>query len=235
MLAARVGAVSLAIACLFAVAAVAFGAQGKDEGLQRVFRQMDAAGKGFRSFSAKMSQKKYTAILKEFGMPETGDFYFARSKDGSSMIRQEITKPARTILTVKNGIATIYRPGLKEAQVVNLGKNKDKAEFLAVGIGQPPSELQKNFNVAYNGTETVAGIPCSILNLKPKDAKAAAYYAVIVLWVKQSSGIPMQYRLQEPNNDYLLVTFTDEKLNQKVPDSKFEQKLPSGVQVQRLQ
>jgi len=187
-----------------------------------------------RAFEAKLSEKKYTAILKEFGTTETGEFYFARAKDGSSMIRQEIMSPGRTILTIKNGIATIYRPRLKEAQIVNLGKNKDKAELLAIGIGQPPSELQKTFNVSYQGTEPVGGMPCSVLILKPKDPKAAAYYASIVLWVKQSSGVPTQYKLQEPNSDYLLVTFAEEKLNLKIPDSKFEQNL-SGVQVQKLQ
>jgi outer membrane lipoprotein-sorting protein len=212
------------------------GAQGKENPeLQRIFRQMESAGKTFRSFAAKISQKKYTAILKEFGRTETGEFYFARAKDGTSMIRQEITNPGRTILTIKDGVATIYRPGLKEAQKANLGKNKDKAEFLAVGIGQPPSELQKSFDISYQGAEPAAGAPCSILLLRPKDPKAAAFYATIVLWVKQTSGVPTQYRLQEPNNDYLLVTFTDEKLNVKIPDSKFEQNLPNGVQIQKLQ
>jgi outer membrane lipoprotein-sorting protein len=211
------------------------GAQDRETPeLQRVFKQMEAAGKGFRSFAARISQKKYTAVLKEFGTTETGEFYFARAKDGTSMLRQEITNPGKTILTIKGGMATIYRPGLKEAQIVNLGKNKDKAEFLAIGIGQPPSELQKSFVISYQGAEPAGGAPCSVLVLKPKDPKAAAFYAAIVLWIKQTSGIPTQYKLQEPNNDYLLVTFTDEKLNTKIPDSKFEQNL-RGVQIQKLQ
>jgi outer membrane lipoprotein-sorting protein len=203
--------------------------------LQQIFRKMESAGKGFRNFAAKLTQKKYTAILKEFGATETGEFCFARAKDGTAMIRQEITNPGRTILTIKGGTATIFRPGLKEAQIVNLGKNRDKAEFLAIGIGQPPSEMQKSFSIAYQGSETAAGAPCSVLVLKPKDPKAAAFYAAIILWVKQSSGVPVQYKLQEPNNDYLLVTFTEEKLNAKIPDSKFEQKLPNGVLIQKLQ
>jgi outer membrane lipoprotein-sorting protein len=226
----------LNVICLVCpLAAIGFGAQTKDSPeLQRVFHQMEAAGKNFRGFTAKISERKYTAILKEFGTTETGEFYLARAKDGSTMMRREITSPGKIILTIKGELLTLYRPAVKEAQIVNLGKNKDKAEFLALGIGQPPSELQKNFSIAYQGVEPVGGEPCSVLFLKPRDVKTAAIFTTIAMWVPQS-GIPTQYRLQEPNGDYLLVTFTDGKLNAKVPDSKFNQNLPSGVQPLRLQ
>jgi outer membrane lipoprotein-sorting protein len=212
-----------------------FGVQEKDSPeLQKVFRQMENAGKGFRGFSAKISERKFTAILNEFGTAETGELYLARAKDGSTMMRREISNPGNVILTIKGETLTIYRPNLKEAQIANLGKHKDKAEFLALGIGQPPSELQKTFDITYQGVESVAGTPCSVLVMKPKDAKTAAYYSTIVMWV-QSSGIPLQYKLQEPNKDYLLVTFSDEKLNVSIPDSKFEQKIPKGITPLRLQ
>lgn len=207
-------------------------AQGKDAELQSVFRQMEAVGKNFRSFSARLTQKKYTAILEEFGATETGEFYLARAADGSTMIRQEIKSPGRVTLTIKGGVATVYHPAIKQARIVNLGKNKDKAEFLALGLGQPPAELQKTFDVTYRGTENAANTPCSVLVLKPKDPKTAAFYSTIVMWVKKSSGIPIQYKLQEPNNDYLLVTFSEEKLNLNIPASKFEQKLPKDVERQ---
>ena len=199
--------------------------------LQKVYRQMEAAGRNFRTFSAKLSQKKYTAVLREFGATETGEFILARARDGSTMIRQDISSPGRIVLTIRAGVATVYQPGIKQARILNLGKNKDKAEFLALGIGQPPAELQKTFDITYRGTEMAGGSLCSVLALKPKDPKTAAYYAAIVMWVKQS-GIPIQYKLQEPNNDYLLVTFSGEKLNIKIPDSKFEQKLPKDVEKQ---
>jgi outer membrane lipoprotein-sorting protein len=219
-----IGLCMLAMGVLCLQSIDSFSAQAKDSPeLQKVFRQMEMAGKGFRGFSAKISEKKYTAILEEFGTPETGEFYLARAKDGSTMMRREISSPGKVILTIKGEKLTVYRPNVKEAQIANLGKNKDKAEFLALGIGHPPAELQKSFNISYQGVESVDGTPCSVLVMKPKDAKTAAFYATIVMWVK-SSGIPVQYKLQEPNNDYLLVTFSDEKLNINIPDSKFEQK-----------
>ncbi len=212
-----------------------FGGQGKSNAeLQRVYGQMEAAGKGFRSFYAKISKKKYTALLKEFGTTETGEFCLARDKDGSTMMRQDISSPRREILTIKGELVTIYQPTIKEAQIYNLGKSKEKsAEFLTLGIGQPPAELQKSYDISYQGEESVGGAPCDVLALKPKNPKTAALFASIIWWVKKSSGIPIQQKLQEPSNDYLLVTFSDEKINLKIPDSKFEQKLP-GVNIQRF-
>ncbi|MGD0099544.1 MAG: sigma-E factor regulatory protein RseB domain-containing protein [Acidobacteriota bacterium] len=226
-----------AAACFMPVVhSIGWGAEGKDNPeLQQVYRQMEAAGKGFRSFHAKISKKQYTAVLKEFGTVETGEFYMARAKDRSTMMRQDITSPARVILTIKGELITIYRPTIKEAQIHNLGKSRENsAEYLALGIGQPPAELQKNYDISYQGEESVGGSPCALLNLKPKNPKTSNLYALIVWWVKKSSGIPIQIKLQETNNDFLLVTFSDEKINPNIPDSKFEQKLPAGVEIQRF-
>ena len=41
----------------------------------------------------------------------------------------------------------------------------------------------------------------------------------------------MRQKLLEPSGDYLIVNFSNEKLNGKVPASKFEQKLPKGVEL----
>jgi outer membrane lipoprotein-sorting protein len=211
------------------------GQTNENAGLDQVLKQMESVGKGFQSFTARFTQKKYNIVLKEFDEPESGEFYYARAKDGSAMIRQEITKPGLQILTINAGTATIYKPSIKQAQIISLGKNKDKAEYLVLGIGQSPAKLRETFEIKMQGTEAVAGAPCSVLILNPRSAAAAAYFPAITLWVKKSNGIPIQEKLQEPSGDYLLVTFSEEKLNMKIPASKFEQKLPSGVDLLKLQ
>lgn len=203
--------------------------------LSQVLKQMEGVGKTFRSFQAQFSQKKFTAVLNEFDTPESGDFFYARAKDGSALLRQEVTKPGRRILTIKEGQACIYQPQLNQAQVASLGKNKDKAEYLALGLGQSPGRLSETFEIRYRGTESLEGTACSILLLKPRNSAAAAFFTSITLWIKKSNGVPIQQRLQEPNGDYLLVRFVNEKLNPPIPVSRFEQKLPAGVEILRLQ
>jgi outer membrane lipoprotein-sorting protein len=228
------GVFLLGICCILLISQAAGAQEKASSELDRVYRQMQGVQKVFRSFSAKITRKKYTAILKEFGETETGEFYIARAKDGLR-IRQEISSPGKEILTVKGNLLTLYRPSIKQAQVSILSnENKSKIEFLSLGLGSSPDELKKDFDVSYQGEESVGGVPCSVLLLKPKDRKIASTYTRIVIWIKKSSGIPIQNRLQEPNNDYLQMTFSDEKLNPKIPDSKFEQKkIPKDVETLR--
>jgi outer membrane lipoprotein-sorting protein len=218
-----------------AVTLCSFAQQARQETeLQRTLNQMDSVGKSFRSFTARISQKKYTAVLKEFDMPETGQLYVARSRDGSTLLRRDISSPGKSTLTIKEGTAIYYQPEIKTAQIYDLGKNKDKAEYMAAGIGQPPTSLQKDFEITYQGTESVNGTACSILLLKPKSQKVAALFSSITLWISKSSGLPLQDKFQEPGGDYLLVTFSDEKFNPKISRSMFDQRLPSDVGIQRF-
>jgi outer membrane lipoprotein-sorting protein len=222
------------ICTTFLVLILAWPAVAQGE-LDAPLKKMEATGKSFRTFSAEFSQKKYTAVLKEFDLPETGEFNYARAGDGSALLRQEVKKPASRILTINGGVATVYQPVINQAMIYNLGKNKDKAEYLALGLGQSPAKLRETFEITYGGVDKVGNDATWVINLKPKSASTAAYFSSITLWIKQTNGVPIQQKLQEPNGDYLLVTFSGEKLNAKISGSRFEQKLPKGVDLQRIQ
>jgi len=202
--------------------------------LKRVLNRIDAIARGFRTFTAKFSQKKFTAILREFDDPETGEFYYARTPDGSVRMRHEIMSPGKRILTIKGSSLTVYRPAIKEAQIASREKMQDIVEYLALGIGQNSARLRERFKVSYAGNELINKARCSILVLVPRDAKTANRIESITIWLNDSSGMPAQYKFQEPTKDYLLISFSDEKLNAKVSDSKFEQKLPVGTEIQKL-
>jgi outer membrane lipoprotein-sorting protein len=195
---------------------------------------MEALGKDFRGFSADFTQKKYISVLNEFETPESGVFIYARAKDGSALLRQEFKTPGHKMLTIKGGTATVYQPSINQASIVNLGKNRDKAEFLALGIGQSPGRLRETFNIDYQGEEKIDGVLCSILVLRPKSSSTAAFLASITLWIRATNSLPVQQKLLEPNGDYLLNKFANEKLNPRIEESEFEQKLPKGVDIQQI-
>jgi outer membrane lipoprotein-sorting protein len=212
-----------------------FGMQARDDTeLDQALNRMDAVAGKFRTFTAKFSQKKYTALLEECDTPEKGEFCYARTSNGSVLMRHEVTSPAKRILTIKGDTLTIFRPAIKEAQIASREKMQDIVEYLALGIGQYPSKLREKFKISYLGKESINKQECWILLFVPKDPKTAARLESITIWLKESDGLPAQYKFLEPTNDYLLLDFSDEKLNTKIPNSKFEQKLPPGVEILRL-
>lgn len=209
-------------------------AKNSQAALDQVLAGMEKVGKNFRSFAADFTQKTYAALLKEFISVESGTFMYARAKDGTALLRQECKTPAEKILTIKGGVATIYQRSLKEATRVNLGANKDKAEYLALGLGQSPAKLRETFDIEYLGEEAVDSTPCSILQFKPKSHGASGLFSSITIWVSKSNSLPVQQKLQQPGGDYTLNKFSAEKLNPSIAESEFEQKLPKDVVIQEI-
>jgi outer membrane lipoprotein-sorting protein len=205
----------------------------EDVELQRVLSGMDSVAKDFRTFTAKFFQRKYTAVLKEFDKPdESGEFYYSRTKDGTVLMRQEILSPGKRITTVKGDTGIIYRPDIKEAQIIKRDKMQNYVEYFALGIGQYSSKLREKFKISYAGSEIINKAPCSILIMVPKDPKVEL--DSIAVWLKESSWTPAQYKFLEPSKDYILITFSGEKVNSKVPSSKFEQNLPPEAEKQKF-
>lgn len=132
----------LCVSLILAVSSVAHAQTGDVSPLNEVLKQMETVGKTFRTFTAQFTQKRYSAILNEFDTPETGDLFYALAPDGSALLREEFKKPSTRILTIKGGVATLFQQSVNQAQIYNLGKNKNKAEYLVLGIGQSPAKLQ---------------------------------------------------------------------------------------------
>jgi outer membrane lipoprotein-sorting protein len=195
---------------------------------------MEKTNLSFRSFVADITATRYTALLDTFDPPEKGQFFFKRADNGTALIRWEIVDPGERILTFHDGEALLYQPKLKSAQKYKLGKDKDKAEYLALGIGQSPTNLKNTFHITYRGRENVHGTACSILGLKPKSPKASAMFSAITVWIKDSTGVSTRMKLEEPFGDYVLVTFSNEQLNRSIDDSIFRQILPDNVDMLQI-
>lgn len=205
-----------------------------EDKLASVLKRMEITSRNFQSFVADIKSTKYTAIVEAFDLPEKGTFFYKRANNGTALIRWEIMNPGTRILTIQNDEALVYEPKTNSARKYKLGKNKDKAEYLALGIGQSPADLMKTFNIAYRGSENVQGTACSILVLKPKDPKAAAMFSSITVWIKDSTGVSTRMRLEEPYGDYFLVNFSNEQLNKAIDGSIFRQQLPQNADMLQI-
>ena len=230
----RLCKISFYAALLFTTLSFSFNswAQNKENPeLAKALARMDAASEKFSSFEAKSTRKRYLALLKEFESPETCEFYYVLDKNRAVLMRHEVIKPGVRIMTIKEDTVTLYTPASKQAQIYNLGKRKNLVEYLATGLGQSSAKLREQFEISYDGTEEIGGASCSILTLVPKDKSVAASLKSLTMWLKESTGTPAQYKFLEPTGDYMLETFSGEKLNGKIPSDKFEQKFPNGTEI----
>ncbi len=218
---------------LFLLLTAAVGAQGpaNTAELDTVLQKMEENGARIKSFSAQLSQKKYINVLQEFDTEEKGMFYYARGGDASAMIRKEIQSPNHTIAIINKDQGLLYHPKIKQAQKLALGQHKDKAEFMAIGIGQSRQKLRDNFFIKFLKHEELDGTRTSVIEMRPKSEKTAAFLTVIILWMDEQSWLPIQSKLQELNEDYLLTRFTNMKINAPLPDSTFSLRLPADVEV----
>lgn len=221
--------IPLAIAA--ALATSGFGVP-HDHTLEQVLDTMERAGRSFRGLEANIERTKVTVIVNDKAV-DSGKVYFSRSGT-KSRIKLDITRPESQNLLIDNGQALLYFPRIKQVQKYFLGKNQDKAEFLLIGFGQANAQLKQYYNVILIGEEVLDGARVSVLELKPKSRQVAAMFATIRLWVDQQRWIPVQSKLTEASGDYLILKFTNIKLNMKIPDSVFKLKLPKDVQVVTL-
>lgn len=218
---------------LFALSLIPYAsAQATTYTLDQVLAKMDQTGKNFQSMQAAIERTKVTVLVDDKAL-DSGTVYFARrGKDPRIMV--QITKPEQQRMLIDQGKALLYFPKLKQVQEFSLGKNQDKAEFLFIGFGQSNQDIKRVYNAAIVGEETIDGQKASILELKPKDPKASAMFTSIRLWVDQKRWIPVQTRMTEASGDYMIIKFTNIKMNAKISDSMFDLKMPKDVQVIKM-
>ncbi|MFQ5740332.1 MAG: outer membrane lipoprotein carrier protein LolA [Acidobacteriota bacterium] len=196
----------------------------------QVLGKIEARGKTLRSMSAKIRQKKWTDILQEFDAGESGRFLFFK-KGRKVYLRRDLTSPQESSLVIRDGRLLFYQPAIKQAQKHDLGQNRDKAEFLLIGFGSSRKSLEETYVTRLSGRELLGGHNAYVLELTPRSDRVAAFFSRIVLWVDPEMWVPVQQKLVEPTEDYLLVEFSDIQLNPKISESDFRLKLPKDVKI----
>jgi outer membrane lipoprotein-sorting protein len=200
--------------------------------LDQVLGKMEENGKNFRSMQASMERTKVTVIVNDKAV-DSGTVYFARrGKDPRIMV--DITKPEQQRMLIDQGKALLFFPKLKQVQEYFLGKDQDKAEFLLIGFGQSNQDIRNVYDTTLVGEETINGQKTSILELKPKSVKMSALFSKIRLWMDQTRWIPIQTQLTEAGGDYMIVKFTNIKMNVNIPESAFDLKMPKDVKTIKL-
>jgi outer membrane lipoprotein-sorting protein len=191
---------------------------------------MESKGGSVKSMTASLKQKKWTAILEEFDQGESGSFLFLKSKE-EVFLRREISKPQPSSLVIADGQAIFYQPILKQAHHHRLGNSRDKTEFMILGFGSDRESLETAYEISLLGDEQLDGVKTYQIEMLPRSEKAQAYFTRIILWIDSKRWIPVQQKLVEPTDDYLLVRFYNIILNPRLRPRDFKITLPKDTQI----
>ncbi len=213
------------ITILFSVS-IAFAAEPNE--LDVILKKIDERQKTVEAMKGSFIQKKSLSLLQN-ELVSKGLMYFKRPQK----MMWEYREPEKNIMIVNGNIVWLYLPELKEATRFDLSQKADIKrifEKMAVGMGQSPDELKKDYDVSLLKKVKKGEKNLYVLELIPKDKAISGLFKKIHLWFSDD-GLLYKTELFEKNNDTTIVEFQKLEINKSIPDSLFEFKPPKDVKV----
>lgn len=192
--------------------------------LQQVLQQLDHTAANFHTTQTNFVWSQYTKIVDEIDV-QKGTVYFRRSGSQVEMAAEiNDPEPPKYVLFTDSKIQ-VYQPKIDQVTEYNTGKDRAAFEgFLVLGFGGSGQDMLKTFDLTYIGTEKVDGIDTAKLDLVPKSEKVRNTFNHIWLWIDPARGVSLRQQLFAPGGDYRLASYSDIKLNEKIPDGSFKLK-----------
>jgi outer membrane lipoprotein-sorting protein len=219
--------IAAAAVCLAsAVPAPAKGAPETPWTLDGVLHQMDNQSRNFSSLTADIDRTKVTVVVDDKST-ESGKIFVR--KDGR--MRMEVTSPdPRTILLAGDSLF-VYTPKINQVSEYNIAKHKDMADqFLLLGFGTSGTALQKSYDIALQGEDSLDGRKVLLLELTPKSADMRAQISKVQIWLDEATWLPAQQKFFETGSgDYFTVHYTNVVRNVHISDDEFRPQWPKGV------
>lgn len=237
---------ALAVTIVLSWGALGFGAGPQPKpndaaSLESVLRKMDSVAASFRSAQAEFEWDYYQRVIDETVDVQSGTIYYRRAGKDIEMMANvkkagpsaESQKPEPKYLLFSEAKVRMYEPKIDRVTVYDLGKDKaDLGSYVVLGFGGSGQDLQKSFDVTYQGTENVGGVNAAKLQLIPKSEGVRKYYNRMILWIDPERGVSVQQQFFTPQGDYRLCKYPSSsiKMNEKIPDDVFRLKTTSKTQ-----
>ncbi len=231
-----------AVVCCFLLTAAMFAQQPaappsttpatQGGSLESVLNRMDATAASFRSAEANFEWVLYEKVVDSTDT-QNGKIYFRRAGKQIEMAADILQPDAeKKSVLYDDSKLRVYQPRIDQVTVYDTGKNRAEVEsFLVIGFGGRGHDLQKSFELSYQGTENVMGVKAAKLELVPKTQKGKNVFSHILLWIDPARGISVQQQFFEPNGNYRLAKYSNIEVNQKIPDDVFKLKTTGHTKV----
>ena len=202
---------------------------GQSAGLvSSVLNRMERNRKSLTSLRAVISMEKYNSQLRD-AERYNGTILYAPAGAREASVRIEWRSPQHEILTVANGQFILFRPRLGMAYKGSSKSKSYKAGGVMEMMYMSRQQLEARFQPVQDVREETlwGGVSTIHLTLVPK-GNASFKYAEI--WV-DSSGMPVQTKIVEKNDDATTMRLRDLEKNVKISSDEFSVKLDSNVRI----
>jgi outer membrane lipoprotein-sorting protein len=191
--------------------------------LESVLRTMDKAAANFQTAQADFVFQQYQKVVDETDT-QKGTVYYRRAGQQIEMMA-DFKEPDQKFVLYKDGKLQVYQPKIEQVLEYAAGANHQEFESLLVlGFGGSGKDLEKSFDVTYQGEETIENIPTARLLLIPKSEKVRGNLPQIILWIDLDRGVSVQQKLMQTQGDYRLATYSAIKVPAKINGDVFRLK-----------
>jgi outer membrane lipoprotein-sorting protein len=203
------------------------------DSVQQVLARMDKAANDFKYMTAQVTYIEHTDILND-DSTQVGRVTMKKVQPGEVQGRVDFTLPDPKIITFEKRKFQEYYPKINTLQVFDLNKHGELLDrSIMIGFGTSGTELAKDYDVSVLGTEKVDDRSAIRLQLIPRAAEAKQYETKVELWIPdQGDPYPLRRKIYEPSKNYVLVTFSDIKINPPLKPDALELKLPAGFKTE---
>ena len=225
--------ISSGLALAFILSAVVINpttTNGQGAGLvSSVLNRLEKNRESLKSLKAGISMVKYNSQL---GVEEkyNGVVIYLPSGGKQASVRIDWSSPRRESIAVANNKYTIFRPALKVAYTGDSRKvGRDKVGGLMDMMNMSRGQLEARFHPLKDVREETlwGGVGTIHLTLVPK---GNAGYKYAEVWI-DSSGMPVQTKIVEKNDDSTTMRLTSLEKNHKINSGDFDIKLDSNVKI----
>jgi outer membrane lipoprotein-sorting protein len=193
--------------------------------LEQVIKKVQEQQKKTMTLQASFRQEKELALLSK---PEvsTGTFTYSRP----SNVLWTYDAPKRVQMVIAGGVLTTYYPELLKAERIDVRRFEDRI-FKYMGATGAIDELARYFDFTFTDSKSK---PVYVLDLTPKTKAVSKRVQRIKLWIDKTTYLTSKIEYVEGDGDITRYEFTNVRINEPVPASRFALSLPSNVKVEQM-
>lgn len=216
----------VAVVCALALAAASTPVHAATPvTLAQVIKQVQAQQKKTATLQADFRQEKELALLSK---PEVSSGTFIYSRPNNVLWTYDT--PKRVQMVIAAGVLTTYYPELKKAERIDVKRFEDRI-FKYMGASGAIDELARYFDFTFTDAKSK---PEFALDLTPKNRAVAKRVRRIKIWIDKKTYLTNKIEYVEGDGDITRYAFSNIRVNETVPQSKFALTLPSTVKVETM-